>query len=419
MAKMKSLVCRECGKEYPTKAIHVCELCFGPLEVKYNYDEIKKSISRKKIEDGPRSMWRYLDLLPVESASIASVIGPHAGLTPLVRAKNLGAYLGLDELYVKNDTVNHPTLSFKDRVVSVALTRARELGFETVACASTGNLANSVAAHAAASGMKCYVFIPADLEAAKVLGNLIYKPNVVEVEGNYDDVNRLCSEIAGEHGWAFVNINIRPYYAEGSKTLAFETVEQLGWRAPDQAVIPMASGSLLTKIWKGLHEMKALGLIDKVQTKINGAQAEGCSPIATAYKEGRDFFKPVKPKTIAKSLAIGNPADGYYALKATGESKGAMDMVSDEEVVDGIKLLAQTEGIFAETAGGVTVGVLKKLVKQGVIKKSDVTVAYITGNGLKTQEAVIDSVGRPFRIQPSLVNFEKTFKIGKNGGGGA
>ncbi|MBI5776124.1 MAG: threonine synthase, partial [Nitrospirae bacterium] len=405
--------------EYPTKAIHVCELCFGPLEVKYNYDEIKKGISRKKIEDGPRSMWRYMDLLPVETASIDSVIGPHAGLTPMVRAKNLGAYLGLDELYIKNDTVNHPTLSFKDRVVSVALTRARELGFETVACASTGNLANSVAAHAAASGMKCYVFIPADLEAAKVLGNLIYKPNVVEVEGNYDDVNRLCSEIAGEHGWAFVNINIRPYYAEGSKTLAFETVEQLGWRAPDQAVIPMASGSLLTKIWKGLHEMKALGLIDKVQTKVNGAQAEGCSPIATAYKEGRDFFKPVKPKTIAKSLAIGNPADGYYALKATGESKGAMDMVSDEEVVDGIKLLAQTEGIFAETAGGVTIGVLQKLVKQGVIKKSDVTVAYITGNGLKTQEAVIDAVGRPFRIQPSLVNFEKTFKIGKNGGGNA
>ena len=419
MAKMKSLVCRECGKEYPTKAIHVCELCFGPLEVKYNYDEIKKGISRKKIEDGPRSMWRYMDLLPVESPSINSVIGPHAGLTPMVRAKNLGAYLGLDELYIKNDTVNHPTLSFKDRVVSVALTRARELGFETVACASTGNLANSVAAHAAASGMKCYVFIPADLEAAKVLGNLIYKPNVVEVEGNYDDVNRLCSEIAGEHGWGFVNINIRPYYAEGSKTLAFETVEQLGWRAPDQAVIPMASGSLLTKIWKGLHEMKALGLIDKVQTKVNGAQAEGCSPISTAFKEGRDFFKPVKPKTIAKSLAIGNPADGYYALKATAESRGAMDMVSDEEVVDGIKLLAQTEGIFAETAGGVTVGVLQKLAKQGVIKKTDVTVAYITGNGLKTQEAVIDAVGRPYRIQPSLVSFEKTFKIGKNGGGDA
>jgi threonine synthase len=391
-------------------------MCFGPLEVKYNYDEVKQRISRKKIEDGPLSMWRYIDLLPVEGTSL---IGPHAGLTPMVRAKNLGAYLGLDELYIKNDTVNHPTLSFKDRVVSVALTRARELGFETVACASTGNLANSVAAHAAASGMQCYVFIPADLEAAKVLGNLIYKPNVVEVEGNYDDVNRLCSEIAAEQGWAFVNINIRPYYAEGSKTLAFETVEQLGWRTPDQVVIPMASGSLLTKIWKGLHELRTVGLVNEVRTKINGAQAEGCSPIATAHKEGRDFFKPVKPKTIAKSLAIGNPADGYYALKATAESQGAMEAVSDEEVVDAIKLLAQTEGIFAETAGGVTIGVLRKLVKQGVIKKTDVTVAYITGNGLKTQEAVVDAVGRPVRIQPSLVSFQKTFKMGKHGGGDA
>jgi threonine synthase len=416
MNKMKALVCRECGKEYPTKAIHVCEMCFGPLEVKYNYDEIKKTISRKKIEDGPHSMWRYLDLLPVEGTNF---VGPHAGFTPLVRAKNLGAYLGLDELYIKNDTVNHPTLSFKDRVVAVALTRARELGFETVACASTGNLANSVAAHAASANLHCYVFIPGDLEAAKVLGNLIYKPHVVEIEGNYDDVNRLCSEIAGEHGWAFVNINIRPYYAEGSKTLAFETVEQLGWKTPDQVVIPMASGSLLTKIWKGLHEMKALGLIDNVRTKINGAQAEGCSPISTAFKAGRDFFKPVKPQTIAKSLAIGNPADGYYALKATAESHGSMDMVTDEEVVEGIQLLAQTEGIFAETAGGVTIGVLKKLVKQGVIKKDEVTVAYVTGNGLKTQEAVIDSVGRPVRIQPSLVDFEKTFKMGKNGGGEA
>jgi threonine synthase len=412
---MKALICRECGKEYPVKAIHVCELCFGPLEVKYNYDQIKKAITRRKIENGPHSMWRYIDLLPVESAA-TGVIGPHAGFTPMVRARNLGAYLGLDELYVKNDTVNHPTLSFKDRVVSVALTRARELGFETVACASTGNLANSVAAHAAAAGMQCYVFIPGDLEAAKVLGNLIYRPTVVEVEGNYDDVNRLCSEVAAEHGWAFVNINIRPYYAEGSKTLAFETVEQLGWRAPDQVVIPMASGSLLTKIWKGLNEMHALGLVDAVKTKINGAQAEGCSPIATAYKEGRDFFRPVKPKTIAKSLAIGNPADGYYALKATAESGGNMDMVSDEEVVEGIQLLAQTEGIFAETAGGVTIGVLRKLVKQGVIKKTDVTVAYITGNGLKTQEAVSDAVGRPVRIQPSLVSFERTFKVGKNGG---
>ena len=416
MSKMKALVCRECGKGYPTKAIHVCEMCFGPLEVKYDYAAIKKTVSRKKIADGPHSMWRYLDLLPVEATNF---VGPHAGFTPLVRARNLGAYLGLKELYIKNDTVNHPTLSFKDRVVAVALTRARELGFETVACASTGNLANSVSAHAASANLHCYVFIPGDLEAAKVLGNLIYKPNVVEVDGNYDDVNRLCSEIAGEHGWAFVNINIRPYYAEGSKTLAFETVEQLGWKAPDQVVIPMASGSLLTKIWKGLHEMKTLGLIDRVSTRINGAQAEGCSPIATAFKAGRDFFKPVKPKTIAKSLAIGNHADGYYALKATAESKGSMDMVTDEEVVEGIKLLAQTEGIFAETAGGVTIGVLRKLVKQGTIKKDEVTVAYVTGNGLKTQEAVIDSVGRPVRIQPSLVDFEKTFKMGKNGGGDA
>ncbi|MYJ54580.1 MAG: threonine synthase [Nitrospira sp. SB0672_bin_25] len=406
MAKMKALICRECGKEYPTEALHVCELCFGPLEVKYNYDEIREVMSRASIEAGPKSLWRYKELLPIEGSP---TIGLHAGMTPLVHAKNLGAFLGLDELYIKNDCVNQPTLSFKDRVVAVALTRARELGYETAACASTGNLANSVAAHAAQAGMQCYVFIPGDLEAAKVLGNLIYRPKVVEIEGNYDDVNRLCSEIAGERRWAFVNVNIRPYYAEGSKTLAFEVVEQLGWRAPDQVVVPMASGSLLTKIWKGLNEFQKIGLLKDVSTKVNGAQAEGCSPIATAYKNGRDFFKPVKPNTIAKSLAIGNPADGYYALKTVEESHGAMDAVTDDEVIEGIKLLAQTEGIFAETAGGVTIGTLRKLVKQGAIKKHDVTVAYITGNGLKTQEAVVDSVGRPFRIPPSLVKFEQTF----------
>ena len=406
MAKMKALICRECGKEYPTEALHVCELCFGPLEVKYNYDEIKEAMSRASIETGPKSLWRYKELLPIEGGP---TIGLHAGMTPLVHAKNLGSFLGLDELYIKNDCVNQPTLSFKDRVVAVALTRARELGYETAACASTGNLANSVAAHAAQAGMQCYVFIPGDLEAAKVLGNLIYKPKVVEIEGNYDDVNRLCSEIAGERRWAFVNVNIRPYYAEGSKTLAFEVAEQLGWRAPDQVVVPMASGSLLTKIWKGLKEFQKIGILKDVSTKVNGAQAEGCSPIATAYKDGRDFFKPVKPNTIAKSLAIGNPADGYYALKTVAESGGAMDAVTDDEVIEGIKLLAQTEGIFAETAGGVTIGTLRKLVKQGAIKKHDVTVAYITGNGLKTQEAVVDSVGRPFRIPPSLVKFEQTF----------
>ena len=406
MAKMKALICRECGKEYPTEALHVCELCFGPLEVKYNYDEIKEAMSRASVEAGPKSLWRYKELLPIEGGP---TVGLHAGMTPLVRATNLGSFLGLDELYIKNDCVNQPTLSFKDRVVAVALTRARELGYETAACASTGNLANSVAAHAAQAGMQCYVFIPGDLEAAKVLGNLIYRPKVVEIEGNYDDVNRLCSEIAGERRWAFVNVNIRPYYAEGSKTLAFEVVEQLGWRAPDQVVVPMASGSLLTKIWKGLNEFKKIGFLKDVSTKVNGAQAEGCSPIATAFKDGRDFFKPVKPSTIAKSLAIGNPADGYYALKTVAESGGAMEAVTDDEIIEGIKLLAQTEGIFAETAGGVTIGTLLKLVKQGVIKKHDVTVAYITGNGLKTQEAVVDSVGRPYRIPPSLVKFEQMF----------
>jgi len=410
--KIKGLICRECGKEYPAVSLHVCELCFGPLEVQYNYKEIQASLTRKKIEQGPKSLWRYVDLLPIMGEP---TVGLHAGFTPLVRAKNLGDELGLDRLYIKNDTVNHPTLSFKDRVVCVALTRARELGYETVACASTGNLANSVAAHAASAKMQCYVFIPHDLEAPKVLGNLVYRPNVVEVEGNYDDVNRLCSEIAGEHNWAFVNVNIRPYYAEGSKTLAYEIVEQLGWTAPDQVVIPMASGSLLTKVWKGLNELHKLGLITQMGTRVHGAQAEGCSPIATAHKEGHDFFRPVKPQTIAKSLAIGNPADGYYALKAAAESGGAMDSVTDDEIIGGMTLLAQTEGIFAETAGGVTIGVLKKLIKSGIIKRHEVTVALITGNGLKTQDAVINAVGRPTRISPSLVQFQKTFNLSKTG----
>ncbi len=402
--KIKGLKCRECGRAYPADPIHVCEMCFGPLEVNYNYDIIKQNLTRESIAKGPPSLWRYIDLLPVEGPA---TVGLDAGYTPLVHAKNLGAKLGLDELYIKNDTVNHPTLSFKDRVVAVALTRAREMGFETVACASTGNLANAVAAQAAQAGMRCFVFIPANLEAGKVLGNLVYSPTVVEVEGNYDDVNRLCSEIAAKYPWAFVNVNIRPYYAEGSKSLAYETAEQLGWKAPDQVVIPIASGSLLTKIWKGLNELHQLGFIDPVKTKLHGAQAEGCSPVATAFKRGVDFFKPVKPNTIAKSLAIGNPADGYYAIKATNESAGSMEFVSDDEIVEGIKTLAQTEGIFAETAGGVTIGVLKKLVKNGLIKKGDVTVAYVTGNGLKTQEAIADFVGRPIRILPKLQSFEE------------
>ncbi len=407
MAKIKGLKCRECKKEYPAEALHVCEFCFGPLEVNYNYDEIREVLSRDTISQGPKSLWRYAALLPIEGPP---TVGLHGGLTPMVKANNLARVLGLDALYLKNDTVNHPTLSFKDRVVAVALTRAKELGFDTVACASTGNLANSVSAHAAQAGLKCYVFIPSDLEAAKILGNLIYKPKVVAVEGNYDDVNRLCSEIASEYAWAFVNINIRPYYAEGSKTLAYETAEQLGWRSPDHVVVPIASGSLLTKIWKGLKEFEQLGFIPPVKTRVSGAQAEGCSPVAEAFKAKRDFIKPVKPKTIAKSLAIGNPADGYYALKTAKETGGSIETATDPEIVEGITLLAETEGIFAETAGGVTVAVLKKLAAQGIIRKGDVTVAYITGHGLKTQEAVMQAVGEPVRIQPNLTSFEQTIQ---------
>ncbi len=408
MAKIQGLKCRECKKTYPPEPLHVCEFCFGPLEVSYNYDEIRTAISREKIAQGPKSLWRYWDLLPVENPP---TVGLHAGLTPLVQSNNLARVLGLKELYLKNDTVNHPTLSFKDRVVAVALTRAKELGFDTVACASTGNLANAVSAQAASAGLTCYVFIPSDLESAKVLGNLIYKPHVVAVEGNYDDVNRLCSEIASEYPWAFVNINLRPYYAEGSKTLAYETAEQLGWQSPDHVVVPIASGSLLTKIWKGLKEFETLSLLPSVQTRVSGAQAEGCSPVAEAFKAKRDFIKPVKPKTIAKSLAIGNPADGYYALKTVRETDGFIESVSDEEIVEGITLLAETEGIFAETAGGVTVAVLRKLAKRGFIRSGDLTVAYITGHGLKTQEAVQDAVGKPTRIQPTLASFEETLKI--------
>jgi threonine synthase len=413
--KMKALVCRECGKRYPLEPLHVCEFCFGPLEVEYNYDEIRRVISRAAIEAGPRSLWRYAPLLPIEKEP---TVGLHAGFTPLVHAENLGRELGLDRLYIKNDTVNHPTLSFKDRVVAVALTRAKEFGFDTVACASTGNLANSVSSHAAQANLRCFVFIPADLESGKILGNLVYRPTVVAVEGNYDDVNRLCSEVAGEYHWAFVNINIRPYYAEGSKTLAFETAEQLGWIAPDHVVVPIASGSLLTKIRKGLWELAHLGLIDPARTRVSGAQAEGCSPVATAFGTGRDFIKPITPKTIAKSLAIGNPADGYYALKAVRESGGAIEVASDPEIVEGIHLLARTEGIFAETAGGVTIAVMKKLAKQGTIRRDELTVAYITGHGLKTQEAVMGTVGDVVRIQPSLSSFEQMFQLPRDAAGG-
>ena len=404
MGHVKGLRCKECGKTYDKEPIHVCEFCFGPLEVDYDYEKIKQIVTRKSIETGPNSMWRYQDLLPLDEAP---KVGLNCGLTPLVRAKNLGKALGLNHLYLKNDSVNHPTFSFKDRVVSVAVSKAIEFGFDTVSCASTGNLANSVAAHAAEAGLKSYIFIPNDLEAGKVLGTLVYGAQLIAIQGSYDDVNRLCSEIANTHHWAFVNINIRSYYGDGSKSYGYEIAEQLGWRTPDNIVVPVAGSSLITKIWKAFHEFEMLGLVDKVQTKVFAAQATGCSPVTTAIKNGTENFKPVKPKTIAKSIAIGNPADGYYGIKTARESNGYGEDVSDEEVVDAMTLLAQTEGIFTETAGGVVVGVAKKLVQQGRLKPDELTVLCITGNGLKTVEALNGHFQEPAVIEPRLSNFEE------------
>lgn len=401
MGAVLGLKCRECAREYPAEPLHVCEFCFAPLEVVYDYDEIARTISRERIEHGPRSIWRYADLLPGGEKRVD--LG--AGFTPLVPAPRLGAELGLRDLWLKNDTLN-PTHSFKDRVVSVALTVAREFGFHVAACASTGNLANAVAAHAAAAGMEAYIFIPADLEQGKIVATAIYGPKLVAVRGTYDDVNRLCSEIAGRFDWAFVNVNVRPYYAEGSKTLAFEVAEQLGWQAPDHVIVPVASGSLLTKIKRGLDEMVRVGLLDGHAARISGAQASGCAPISSAFKAGLDHVRPVKPSGIAKSLAIGNPADGFYALKAARETGGSFEDVSDEEVVEGISLLARTEGIFAETAGGVVIAVLRKLVEAGVVRPEERTVALVTGDGLKTIEAVVDRAMPSMTIPPKLEEFE-------------
>ena len=403
----EGLRCKECGAEYEAKAIHVCELCFGPLEVTYDYARLRQTVTREVIQAGPNSIWRYRPFLPVETNTPIDV---GTGMTPLVQAHRLARRLGLKKLYLKNDAVNMPTLSFKDRVVSVALTRARELGFTTVSCASTGNLANSTAAIAAHAGLDCCVFIPADLEAGKVLGTLIYGPTVMAVQGNYDQVNRLCSEVANTHGWGFVNINLRPYYSEGSKTLGYEVAEQLGWELPDHIVAPLASGSLYTKIYKGFQELITVGLVEEKAVRCSGAQAEGCSPIAQAWRDGRDFITPVKPSTIAKSIAIGNPADGIYAVEQAQKTNGAIESVTDAEIVDGIKLLAETEGIFTETAGGTTIAVLKKLVEAGKIDPDETTVAFITGNGLKTQEAVQGYIGEPLTIDPKLESFERALE---------
>ncbi|MCW3063409.1 MAG: threonine synthase [Solirubrobacterales bacterium] len=384
----ESLRCKECKTRYPLDARYVCEQCFGPLEVAYAArEDVDVGALRRRIQAGPPTIWRYADFLPVAPPNR----GLAPGFTPLIRAHRLEERLGLRELWIKNDAAN-PTHSFKDRVVSVALARARELGFETIACASTGNLANAVAAHAAAAGLDSYVFIPADLEEQKILATGVYGTRLVAVRGNYDDVNRLCTELSGERPWAFVNVNMRPYYAEGSKTLAFETAEQLGWELPDRVVAPIASGSLFTKIARGFEEWLEIGLVEGSLPTMNGAQADGCSPVAQAFAGGHDVCRPVKPDTIAKSLAIGNPADGPYALELARRTGGTIDSVSDDEIRAGIRLLAETTGIFTETAGGVTTAVLAKLAERGDIDPDERVVAYITGEGLKTLDAIRDGV---------------------------
>ena len=418
MPFVSGLKCRECGRDNPAEPLNVCDFCFGPLEVVYDYATISEVISHERITSGPLSIWRYQDLLPASGEDPVDIM---AGYTPLVKARNLGKRLGLHNLYIKNDSVN-PSFSFKDRVVSVASTKAVEFGFDTLACASTGNLACSVAAHAARAGVRAVVFIPWDLERGKIIGAAVYKPTLVSVEGTYDEVNRLCSEIADNYGWAFVNINMRPYYAEGSKTLGYEVAEQLGWRVPEHVVVPSASGAMFTKIWKGFNELACLGLLDGVGassfgpdqntvhhpaviTRMHMAQAVGCAPIANAWNNGLAHVAPVRPNTVAKSLAIGNPADGIYALRVLKQSDGSAYAVPEPEVVEGIKLLAETEGIFTETAGGVTVSALRNLAESGVIKPDELTVAYITGNGLKTQEAV-EEVVDPLSIKPTMGSFE-------------
>jgi threonine synthase len=405
--RVKGLKCRECGRGYPAAPIHVCEFCFGPLEVEYDHEAIRARISRARIEAGPPSIWRYADLLPVTPPDDAPPIGVAVGFTPLVRARNLAAEWGVRELYVKNDGACHPTCSFKDRVVAMAIGQARAFGFDTVACASTGNLANSVAAHAAEAGMAAYVFIPVDLEAGKVTGTLVYDPTLVEVRGTYDEVNRLCAEIGDKHHWAFVNINLRPYYAEGSKTVGYEIAEQLGWRAPAHVVAPCAGGSLLTKIAQAMEELARHGLIPEGRPRMHAAQAAGCGPIVTMIQRDTDVLEPVRPRTICKSLAIGNPADGYYAYRAVKDSGGYGEVATDEEIVEGMRLLARTEGIFAETAGGVTVTATRKLIESGRIGRDEPIVMCVTGNGLKTPEPLHDRLRADATIPPSLAAFDR------------
>ncbi|MFC1934959.1 threonine synthase [Chloroflexota bacterium] len=400
-----NLRCRKCGREYPLEPLNLCDFCISPLEVNYDYKSMAETVSREKLAGGPLGMWRYRDMLPVEGEAVD--IG--TGFTPLVKAGNLGRELGLDHLYIKNDCLN-PTYSFKDRVVSVAVTKARDFGFDTVACASTGNLAASVAAHAAKANMKAYVFVPANVESGKLVGAAIYNPVLITVDGSYDDVNRLCRQLTGKFHWGFININLRPYYAEGSKTLGYEVVEQLGWRTPNCVVAPAASGLLFTRIWKALDELSMLGLIEPVDTHMYVTQAAGSSPIVNAFEAGTHHVHPVEANTIVKSIAIGNPADGYYALRVARQSGGGASAVTDEEAIAGMKLLAQTEGIFAEAAGGVVIAALRKLAAFGIIRRNDLTVALITGAGPRTQEILSHTV-QSFTVQPSLESFEEVVGI--------
>ncbi len=401
LPNVQSLRCKECGRDYPQEPIYVCDFCFGPLEVNYDYEEISKSISRESIEDGPLTIWRYDQLLPADRENAVNI---GAGMTPLLKADNLGREVGLNNLWIKNDAAN-PTHSFKDRVVSVAATKAVEFDFDTIACASTGNLAGATAAHGAKAGMNTMVFIPSDLERGKILGAAIFG-SVVLVNGNYDDVNRLCSELGDDRRWAFVNINMRPYYSEGSKSIGYELAEQLGWRAPQHVIVPVASGSLFTKVYKGLQEFAQLGIIDGADTKMHIAQPFGCSPVARAFIEGQAHPKPVIPDTIAKSLAIGSPADGYYSVGIANKTGGSGTIVPESEIAEGMKLLAETEGIFTETAGGVVISTLRRLVREGVIGPDEETVALITGTGLKTLEAIADSVETK-TIDPTVRSFDE------------
>ncbi len=407
MGYVIGLQCRECGADYPQAAVHVCEECFGPLEVQYDYDAIRAVLDRDTIAARPLNLWRYRELLPVDGEP---TVGLHSGFTPLVRADRLARALGAREVWVKDDSVNHPTFSYKDRVVPVALSKAIELGFQTVSCASTGNLANSVSAHAARAGLACFIFIPDDLEQGKVLGSAIYGPQTVGIRGNYDDVNRLCSEIADKYGWAFVNINIRPFYTEGAKTYGFEIAEQLGWRLPQHVVVPTAGGTILPKVDKAFDELRRIGLVDGPRPKIYTAQAAGCAPVVRALHAGSDTIEPVKPDTIAKSIAIGNPADGYYVLQTIRESGGWGESATDAEIVEAIHLLARTEGIFTEPAGGTTVAVTKKLIEQGRIAADESVVICVTGNGYKTLEAVAATVAKPAIIDPRLRDFDELYE---------